>query len=282
MSNTSNIEVTKASGERETFDVEKLRNSLRKAGASSDNIEAIVSHVREHLVDGISTRKIYRRAFQKLREISASHAARYRIKESLFELGPSGYPFERFVAEMLRRKGYHTRNGIILQGKCVSHEVDVLATLEGIEYMIECKFHNRPGYKCDVKIPLYIHSRFEDIFNHQRERSAGKPKHVGWLVTNTRFSSDALKYGKCVGLEMLSWDYPRGSAIKDWVDKVNLHPVTSLTELSKDSKEQLLKREIIFCTQLQEHPRYLSDIGLGSNDQKKVLREVNEICNQVN
>jgi hypothetical protein len=278
----SPVEVTKASGEREAFNVNKLKHSLRKAGAEEADIDHIVGFIKEQLVDGISTQKIYGQAFDKLREISASHAARYRIKQSLFELGPSGYPFERFVAEMLRRKGYQTQTGLILQGQCVKHEIDVLARRDLTEYMIECKFHNRPGYKCDVKVPLYIHSRFEDIFNHRANgEQEESTQHKGWLVTNTRFSSDALQYGNCVGLQMLSWDYPRGESIKDIVDEVNLHPVTSLTTLSKKIKEELLGRDIIFCTDLLEHTSQLANLGVQERDRKAIIEEAQQICNQV-
>jgi hypothetical protein len=273
------VEVTKASGEREPFDVSKLRRSLHRAGASDPNIDAIVDYIRGQLVDGISTKKIYKRAFEKLREISEGHAARYRIKEALFELGPSGYPFERFVAEMLRRKGFDTTVNVTLKGKCVTHEVDVIAEKEQTQYMIECKFHNRPGYKCDVKVPLYIHSRFQDIYNNHSGRVANGNEHKGWLVTNTRFSGDALEYGTCVGLEMLSWDYPKGASIREIVDEVNLHPVTCLSSLSKSDKQALIDREVIFCSELVSQPDLLSSIGMSTRDRSKVMNEAEQICN---
>jgi hypothetical protein len=275
---TDVIEVTKASGEREPFDVSKLEHSLKRAGAAREDIDAIVDYIEGELVNGISTQKIYKSAFHKLREISTGHAARYRIKEALFELGPSGYPFERFVAEMLHRKGFETKVSVIMQGQCVTHEVDVLAQKEQIQYMIECKFHNRPGYKCDVKVPLYIRSRFEDIFNHRKNNGYGHIQHKGWVVTNTRFSSDALEYGTCVGLEMLSWNHPRGAAIRDFVDEVQLHPITTLVELTSKNKRALIERDVIFCTDLVNNPDILEQIGISSRKAKQIINEAQQIC----
>jgi hypothetical protein len=79
------------------------------------------------------------------------------------ELGPSGFPFEKYVAEILKYQGYRVEVGVIVEGFCVKHEVDIIAEKEAKHFMIECKFHNQPGTFCDVKIPLYINSRFLDI-----------------------------------------------------------------------------------------------------------------------
>ena len=45
------------------------------------------------------------------------------------ELGPSGFPFEKLVGKILEQEGFETRVGVIVQGNCVQHEVDVIARL---------------------------------------------------------------------------------------------------------------------------------------------------------
>src|SRR5690625_62064 len=108
----SSINVTKFSGETEPYDETKLQESLQSAWATTAITDQITSAIQEILYDGISTQKIYSEAFEMLRTLSEKSAGRYKLKEAIFELGPSGYPFERFISELLKRMGYETQSGI--------------------------------------------------------------------------------------------------------------------------------------------------------------------------
>lgn len=274
------INVTKASGEKEPFDENKLRHSLKSAGADQQIIDRIANAISEILYDGISTQEIYKRAFRLLRQYSDRSAGRYKLKEALLELGPTGYPFEKFVGELLKRLGYHTETGIVVEGNCVSHEIDVIAEKDNKHFMIECKFHNQKGHKCNVKVPLYIQSRFKDVERNWSSQPGHEDKqHQGWVVTNTRFTKDALQYGKCINLKLLSWDYPQNNGLKDLISKVNLHPITCFSTLSKKDKQQLLQQNIVFCQQLCENDKILTSIGLDSRKKNQVLKEAQDICN---
>src|SRR5690554_2263453 len=155
--------IVKASGDIVDFDEDKLRRSMRNAGANEQAIEEVITAVNEILVDGITTKEIYQKAFSLLKKRSSAAAGRYKLKKAILELGPSGYPFEKFVAEILKYQGFQTEVGVYVSGHCVDHEVDVVAEKDQHYYMIECKFHNTFNRHCDVKVPLYINSRFEDI-----------------------------------------------------------------------------------------------------------------------
>lgn len=275
-----NINVTKASGEKEPYDESKLRRSLANAGADEQVIDQIADSIREMLVEGISTRKLYKEAFRLLKEKSDKYAGRYKLKEALLELGPTGYPFEKFTSELLSRLGYKTEVGQIIKGNCVSHEIDVLAQKEDEHYIIECKFHNRKDHKCNVKVPLYIQSRFLDVKQKWSSQPGHKnKKHFGWVVTNTRFTKDATQYAKCIGLKLLSWDYPKNRGLKDLIGRVNLHPITCLSSLKDDAKQMLLEDDIVFCMQLSDNSRPLKKIGLDSKSIIRVQKEAGEICN---
>lgn len=123
------IYVTKADGDREPFDPDKLRESLRRAGVSDTQEDQVLKHVLDHVHDGMSTRNIYAHAFEYLRNtFETPVAARYSVKRAVFDMGPSGYPFEQFVAALLVGQGYTgIRTGAALTGKCAPHEVDVVA-----------------------------------------------------------------------------------------------------------------------------------------------------------
>src|SRR5690606_16714612 len=109
---------------------------------------------------------------------------------------------------------------------CVKHEVDVIARNKHKTVIIECKFHSLHGKNCDVKVPLYIDSRYRDIKHYNSNRGDKTYFDEGWVTTNTRFTEDALAYGKCAGLYLLSWDYPKGNGLKDRIDDIGLYPIT--------------------------------------------------------
>lgn len=276
------ILVTKASGEKALFSSQKLRHSLLKAGASESVIKDVFNELGPQLYEGISTKKIYRTAFNILRKVSKPHAARYKLKEAILELGPSGYPFEKFVSEILKSQGFEVEVGVLVEGHCVKHEIDVVAQKGNQHFLIECKFHNEQGIKCDVKIPLYIQARFQDVEKKWSMLPTHNTKfHQGWLVTNTKFSGDAIQYGTCVGLHLLGWDYPTGGSLNELIDASGLHPITCLTSLTNSEKEKLLERSIVLSKELCDKPQLLAALGISSARQERILKEGVELCSQL-
>ena len=270
------IQITKRNGEKVPFNVQKLINSLDRSGASEADIEQVIREVGNNLVDGMSTHKVYQLAYSILRKVSRHAAGKYKLKKAIFELGPTGYPFERFVGELLKNQGYQVEVGQIVQGFCVQHEVDVIAEKDNRRYIIECKWHSDLSTKSDVKVSLYFHSRFQDI-KKQWEKQANNHLlfHEGWLVTNTRFTDDALQYGECAGLRMISWDYPEKGSLKDRIDLSGLHPITALQALTKREKEMLLEKNIVLCRDITGQA--LEKAGIKSSRFRKILREAEEI-----
>jgi hypothetical protein len=273
------IQITTASGNRRDFSEEKVAASLRKSGADEEIIGQILSIIKEDLHEGITTKEVYRKAYKLLRKKDRLLASRYKLKKAIYELGPTGYPFEHFVAAILSHSGYLVEVGKILQGKCVTHEVDVIAEKDGKKILIECKFHSDQGRFCNVKIPLYIHSRFHDIKEH-RNKKGGESVifDEGWVVTNTRFTEDALLYGKCVDLKLVSWDTPKGESLKERIDHLGLYPITVSTLLSQREKQFLLSREVVLCRDLIQEPFLLDQLEVSAPRKKRILKEMHSLC----
>ena len=281
--NEKNIIVTKMSGDKEAFDESKMLRSLERSGADKTTIDQIIAEVKERLFESISTKEIYHIAFSLLRKKSRPVASRYKLKKAIMELGPTGFPFEKYVSELLKYDGFETQVGTITKGHCVSHEVDVIAEKKNEHYMVECKFHGIQGHFCDVKIPLYIQSRFKDVESiwKQQPGHEGKP-HTCGLVTNTRFTTDALQYGKCMGMYMLSWDYPAQKSLSIQIYQKGLHPLTSLLTLSKAEKGILLNKGIVLCKSLIDDPDLLAKINIRQPRLQNILDEIKIICKPVN
>lgn len=273
------IFITKASGRSVPFSKEKLLQSLKRAGATEKLASGIANEVSGQVYGGMTTKKIYRLAFNLLRDRSSHLAARYHLKKAIMELGPSGYPFERFIGEILRYQGYSIRIGEIVKGKCVNHEIDVIAEKDQHHFMVECKYHNHPGTISEVKIPLYIQARFKDVEAAWITLPGhGTKFHQGWVVTNTRFTGDAIQYGTCAGLKMISWDYPGKDSLKGLIDDMGLYPLTCLTTLTKQEKRILLENKIVLCKELCHNPQLLEKMGMRNNRISAVLEEANQLC----
>lgn len=274
-------QVTKVSGERVPFNEAKLRQSLLLSGASETEVAEIVGLVENKLYEGMPTRLIYQYAFDSLKHLSAAGiASRYKLKKAIMELGPSGYPFEQFVGILFASQGFAVQVGTIQEGSCVSHEIDVLADNDKVRYMMECKYHNTQGTKSDVKVPLYVQSRFEDVNKKWKLLPEMQGKTIqGWIVTNTRFTDDAIKYAQCAGLQLLGWDFPHKDNLKQRIEQSGLYPLTCLTGLSNREKQWLLEQKIVLCNELMSHKKKLIDVLRISNRRlNKLQQEIDNIC----
>ena len=275
----SKINIIKANGEKVPFQIEKLAYSLKRAQASEEDIKEIVNQVQSIIFDGITTKKIYQEAFKLLKSKSRVTASRYNLKKALMQLGPSGFPFEKLIGKLLSHEGFQTEVGVIVQGNCVQHEIDVIAQKDNNHYMIECKYHQDQQNVCNVKIPLYIQSRFIDVEMEWKKQPGHNLKlHKGWVYTNTRFTNDAIQYGTCVGLGLAGWDYPKGNGLKERIDKSGLHPLTALTTLTKPEKTKLLDKGIVLCKEIYENPNILDQIGIPKERHKKIIDDSAELC----
>lgn len=272
------IDIIKSSGKKVKFSIDKLRTSLGKSGADRQTINEIIDKVKAELYNGISTKEIYNRAFALLKKKESHLASKYKLKKAIYELGPTGYPFERFISAILKHSGYTTSVSKIMQGHCVKHEVDVIAEKDGKTTLIECKFHSEQGRNCNVKIPLYIDSRFKDIKTYWDSKSHKTTLDVGWVVTNTSFTEDALQYGNCAGLYLLSWDYPKNDGLRNRIDRLGLYPITVSTLLTNREKQFLLSRDVVLCKDLIDDAFFLDHLGISETRKSKIQNEMKMLC----
>jgi hypothetical protein len=274
----SQINVVKASGKHEAFDVEKLRFSLLNSGASKEATEEVLSNLLPELHDGMTTSEIYEHAFSILKDISKPVARSYSLRRAVMELGPSGFPFEDFVAAILKAKGFECLTRQTVLGGCVAHEVDVVAYNEKKLIMVEAKFHNELGTKSDLKVVLYIKARFDDLRDNVFSYG-GKDRPVtdSWLITNTKFSSTAIHYGACKDMTLIGWNYPAKGSLQDMIEEEKLHPITCLTSLSAGEKKELLTQGVVLCSSVAENPELLTKTFGAGFDHQSVLNEITEL-----
>lgn len=255
------VDVIKASGEREPFDPQKVIGSLLRAGADQSLAEKIVSQIRPRLYQNIPSFEIYDLVMQILKKEKRDLAERYDLKKAIMDLGPTGYPFEKFVAAVLNEHDYQTVVNQTVTGSCVAHEIDIIAD-NGQKWMIECKFHNISGGRTDVKVALYTYARFLDV----KKNGFVAP----WLITNTKVTQEVKSYALCVGMKVTSWNYPEGESLRELIDKSGLYPITASISLSDKEKQSLIERGVVFLPLDKPHPR-----GYNGHDEIRKIQKRN-------
>ncbi len=271
------MHVIKADGSSELFEVEKLRRSLRRASASKSEISDIVSRIEAIMHEGMHTQEIYRHAFELLRNSKTPVSARYAVRRALFGLGPTGFPFEDFIARIFASEGYTTETRVVLSGHCAEHELDVAAYRTDHSFVAEAKFHSRPGIKSDLQVALYSYARFIDLRDARicADDVCGIKELL--LVTNTKFTSSAERYARCSGLSLLSWEYPKGNNLHDRIQRSGIYPVTVLQSLSQSQKQALIAQGVITCQDVLEKPTALRHIHISAQRAAAVKYEAEQL-----
>jgi Holliday junction resolvase-like predicted endonuclease len=271
-----NVMIRKADGTMEPFDMVKLEHSLRRSHATSTLIQKVVQQIVTEIEEGMTTHDIYQKAFQLLRKLEKPSAIRYSLRRAIMDLGPSGFPFEKFVAEIFKTRGYEAITDQIVLGECVEHEVDIVAWKGDELIMSEVKFHNQLGLKSDLKVVLYVKARFEDLSQNAYLYGDKQRKMTdGWLITNTKFTLSAIKYAECKNLKIIGWNYPIDGGLKDMIESSGLHPLTTLNSLSDHDKKALIEKDVILCKAITEDPSVLQSIGLSEANIEAVIEEIN-------
>lgn len=272
--------VIKASGEAEEFNMQKLVDSLIRSGATENAALDIAKKVESQITPSMRTKQIYKIARKILRKYSKTAGMRYSIKTAIYMLGPSGYQFEKYFTGILRAYGYSAETNRFLKGYCVTHEVDIFATLDGIGSVIECKYHSNGGNPTDVRTALYVYSRFTDIKKaSEMNPGIGVPVNDGWLVTNTRCTSDAIQYAECVGMKIVSWRYPSNSSLERMIENKRLYPVTILPSLKKPSFDILFQNNIVFVRDIADMDEqiFIKRSRLDTTTASTLKREADEL-----
>lgn len=274
MSIQRRVLIRKADGSEQEFNPGKLHASLVRSGATEAIAREIVDHISREVQDGMSTHQIYDHANFLLRKHGQRGTARYSLRKAIAELGPSGFPFEKYIAEIFKTKGYKAITNQIQKGHYVEHEIDVQAWNENKLIFCEAKFHNQFGIKSDLKVALYVKARFDDLYEAEFVVDGKKRKlDEGWLVTNTKFSLMAIQYGQHQRMRMVGWNYPDNGNLHDMIEDGDLHPITALTSLMTVEKTNLLNQGIVLAKTLAE-PGFLEAQGFKPDRIRLILTEI--------
>lgn len=293
------ISIIKASGERVAFDEKKLAWSIERAGASKKLARATAAFIATRVRDGMTTSAILTLVRKYLGRESVGVAARYSLKDAMRRLGPAGYEFEQFIAEVLRAYGYATELPDMLPGMCVQHEVDVIARLpagvlesdgmsnekwtkagkDGTTVMIECKYRNEAGIYVRLKDVMATWARYDDL----REAYAAGKCPVGftgvWILCNTKITSDGIAFGECKGMRCIGWRYPADGGLERLIELKRLYPITILSTVDQRIQERLAAAGAMLCRDIigVDVATFARQTGIPALRMERIQREVEAV-----
>jgi len=270
------MEIVKASGEKEPFSKNKFCVSLKAAGAPSELVDDVCSKIGEDIKPGMTTTEIFRKASQYLMKDDFVVAANYSLKRGIAALGPAGFNFEKFLSVALSSLGYKVKLNQMMKGRCVTHEVDIVAEKGNEHFLVEAKYHNGSGIKTHIDVAMYADARLQDIAFIEERKESFRNHHKMWLITNTKFTKTAEKYARCRNLKMTSWRHPAKEGLKDIILKNKLYPITVLPSVNKSAQEEFVKHDMMLARDLAPYSA-LDLIRIFNFDKQRADKIIKEV-----
>lgn len=274
--------VRKANGTQEPFSEEKLLHSMKASGVASPIQQDALKRVKKHLYNGITTQEIHRSLEALIHQEDPRAVGRFNLKQAIMALGPTGYPFERFVGRLLEEYGYTTQVGTVLPGACVTHEVDVYAKKDSREYFVECKYHNLAGTSTDVKVVMYVKARGDDLRDRLllEKKDPHKFQYEPWIFTNTKFSSDAIAYASCQQIRLTGWNYPEEHSLASMIEEKKEYPITVLSSLGPDHRRTLFENNCVLLSDVTKKGSACERLPLPNATRLELEKEVQYLTHE--
>lgn len=241
------MHIINAEGEKEDFQKEKFCSSLERAGVSPEVVKNTFACIEEKMWPGINTGDIFKTTLKLLKEVNPGFAASYNLKRGIMALGPAGFFFEKYIAALLREYGYSIALNQTKMGRCVSHEIDIVAQTNNTHYMIEAKYRNDQKTKTDVTVVMYAYARLLDITVAEEKKEEERRNHAMWVFTNAKFTSSAIQYAKCMGVKLTGWSYPHEESLEKMIKSKMLFPVTTLPSVNHFTRDQFMEHGVLFA-----------------------------------
>ncbi len=267
------IFVINSEGKSLPFSIKKIYQSCRRSGASKALAKKISEKVAEKAYSGMKTSEISILVKEFLSRKSPKTSIKFSLKEAMRKLGPSGFDFEKYVGQIFSKKGFEIKLNQIVSGACISsYEIDFVAKREELIRIGECKYHYLPGAKVDLKVSLYNYARFLDISNGQYFNNQDLK---ATLVTNAKFTNKAIKYSKCMNVELFGWRYPPKKGLQSLIEKSNLYPITILPSFNGYLKQVFAQRGKMLALDLLETSAQVlaKELKLPLNKIEKLVEE---------
>ncbi|MEM7819455.1 MAG: ATP cone domain-containing protein [Candidatus Aenigmatarchaeota archaeon] len=233
--------VIKADGSKEEFQPNKIIKTCMRAGTTRSMAEEIANKISKRVRNGWTTHKIYNLILSELEKIDHKSSFLFTLRHAITNLG--SFNFEIYAKKILESHGYRCEWNKLINGKCVEHQVDIIAKKDKL-FLVECKHHINPHRFCGLGILLQVQARLEDIKDGFAENKNKYNFDFAWIFNNTKFSYHAKKYAEAKRIILTGWGYKKEYALENMAHSKKIYPVTIL-KAAPDIYKKLLDNEII-------------------------------------
>ncbi len=236
-------------GSKQPFDRNKLVRTGLRMRLSEQEAEELAAKIESKAYNGIPTKKILQIFFTYVKAYRPHFKYLINLRDAITQLRPKP-DFEQFVSQIIFDQGYDVVTNKIVPGKCVEHEVDVIATKPTETLYVEVKHHALAHTFTGVDVFLEANSTFEDLkdgfFEGRHSYNFTKPM----VVCNTKISDHAKRYADCRGIAHLGWRDPENRGLEFLIEEQKSYPITSLRILDANSQQKLGDLGIVTLKQL--------------------------------
>ncbi len=270
--------IFKRGGKEEFFNPEKLCKSISMTGVSEDLSRQVCSIIAHSVSSGVSSDDIFKITRDYLYDYDPGIAALYALERGLSALGPSGFLFEQYVAQILQVMGYCVHTNVYAEGEGVSHEIDVWAQKGNVVFLIEAKYRNDFKIKTHIDQIMYADARLGDIRRAAEQRGDTKEYYM-WVVTNTKFTDSAIHYVEHRDLQLMGWDFPQYINLMKLVYEKKLYPVTVLPSITKKALRKMAEKNIVLIKDLHGYSvnDFKQEFDLSMTLSKKLAKQIDDL-----
>ena len=257
--NILSVFVTKADGSTQLFDKAKVVKTCLRIGADRQIAVQIADEVDSLVYDGIPTHKVLQITLKLLREHKPTIRHFLDLKKGLSVMN-SKPEFEKFVQILLIHHGFEVGPSQVIRGKCIGHEVDAVAKKDGVAYFVEAKHHSNYHTPTGLDESRIARAVLEDAAEGFLRGKSNLKIDRAMIVTNTRYSEHAKRYGKCRNILQIGWNSPKKFSLQSMIEQKKVYPISCIRGLSNQTRIKLVNSGVVLIKQLvEEEPSKLSE-----------------------
>ena len=263
----------KADGSKQLFNREKVVQTCLSMGANTYVANKVAARVERRLYEGIPTRTILQLIFRFMRGYKPTIRHLFDLRKGISLMDPKP-EFETFIQVLLDHSGFDVTPNQILRGKCVEHEVDAIAKKDGVTYFVEVKHHFSYHALTGLDESRIAQAVLEDVTEGFILGMTDLKIDRAMIVTNTKYSDHAIKYGTCKNILQIGWSSPQYLGLKDMIEKGNLYPLSCLRDLNTETRRKLVNAGIVLIKQLLDQDK--AAIAAKTGLTKELILEITE------
>jgi Holliday junction resolvase-like predicted endonuclease len=251
------VYVTKADGSKQPFDKQKIINTCLRLQATLEQAQSIADKIEARAYDGIPTKKILQMVFLYMKKYRPAIGYQIDLRQAIAMLR-SKPDFEVYTAKLFEALGYKVETNLIIQGKCVEHEIDVVARKDNEIILVEVKHHVNHHTYSGLEVFLQLNSTLEDLREGYETGKNNFRFTKAILICNTKVSEHAKRYALCKGLEFIAWKFPPEKGLERIIEGYKLYPITFLKGIEREEVYKLADAGIVTIKQLLDDVEKIS------------------------